>query len=238
MPANDASQFARQSKGGGDFAIWYWNRHVLLELRRAVSTSLDRIGLNTEMKVVELGCGNRPYEKVVRERNAQYIAADLPGNPHADIILSDDGRMPGPPNQFDVVLSIQVLEHVPDPGAYLTEVARMLKPGGKLVLSTHGIWVYHPVPNDFWRWTATGLRKTLEDNGFEIHSFDGLVGIVPGGLQLIQDYCRSRLPKWLRKPFVAVMQFLISRIDRLHTAQTLRRDAMIYILTATPRAAA
>src|SRR3546814_1646938 len=87
----------------------------------------------------------------------------------------------------DIVLSNQVLEHVDSPQGYLEEARRLMKPDGVLLLSTHGYWFYHPTPNDYWRWTSAGLRKTMEASGFEIVEFTGIMGLISSGLQLFQD---------------------------------------------------
>src|SRR6185436_6911761 len=74
-----------------------------------------------------------------------------------------------PDASADAVVSFQVLEHVDDVETYLSECNRVLRPGGRLVLTTHGIWVYHPMAGiceDYWRWTGAGLRKTVEAYGF------------------------------------------------------------------------
>jgi hypothetical protein len=52
----------------------------------------------------------------------------------------------------------------------------VLKPRGRLFLSTHGVWPYHPHPADYWRWTADGLRLTCEDAGFTTEQFHSLCG--------------------------------------------------------------
>ena len=74
------------------------------------------------------------------------------------------------------VVSFQVLEHVWDLDWYLGECRRLLEPGGWLLLSTHGVWPYHPHPTDFRRWTRDGLRAELESRGLEIVAFRGLLG--------------------------------------------------------------
>jgi hypothetical protein len=61
-----------------------------------------------------------------------------------------------------------VLEHVEDVGACLGDCLRMLKPGGTLVLTTHGTWEDHGCPHDYRRWTADGLRAELERAGFAV----------------------------------------------------------------------
>lgn len=235
MTHEDASQFSRMSKAPERIPIWYWNRQVLLQLRAAVREQLQRAGAGSATRVLELGCGNRPYERLVREIGARYEGADLTGNPHADLLIGEDGRVPVPDGSYDIVLSIQVLEHVPNTAAYLAEAARLLRPGGHLILSTHGIWVFHASPNDFWRWTAVGLRKILADNGYVVKDFRGVIGLAAGSLQLFQDSLRKRLPKLLRKPFTTALQALVALVGRLLDTRHHRdRDAMIYMVLAEP----
>jgi SAM-dependent methyltransferase len=64
---------------------------------------------------------------------------------------------------FDVVLCTQVLEHVRRPHQALLEMARVLRPGGVLLMSTHGVYPFHPDPNDYWRWTQQGFEAMFED---------------------------------------------------------------------------
>jgi SAM-dependent methyltransferase len=62
------------------------------------------------------------------------------------------------------VLCLQVLEHVPDPGAAVRELRRVVRPGGRVLLSTHGIYPFHPNPDDLWRWTYQGLERLFLTN--------------------------------------------------------------------------
>jgi SAM-dependent methyltransferase len=72
------------------------------------------------------------------------------------------------PESYDMVLSTQVLEHVSSPQAYLREAFRVLKPGGVLLLSTHGVYPDHGCPFDYWRWTADGLTLELERSNYVV----------------------------------------------------------------------
>jgi SAM-dependent methyltransferase len=69
---------------------------------------------------------------------------------------------------FDIVLSTQVLEHVQQPGTYLSEAYRLLKPGGVFICTTHGTYEEHGCPHDFHRWTADGLREEIAGKGFVV----------------------------------------------------------------------
>jgi SAM-dependent methyltransferase len=125
--------------------------------------------------VVDLGCGDRPYEPVFTARGAaRYIGCDL-GDP-ADVVITPGQPIDLPPASADLVVSFQVLEHVWDLDWYLGEALRLVKPTGRLLLSTHGNWLYHPHPGDFRRWTRPGLAQELAARGWEVEFCRGLVG--------------------------------------------------------------
>lgn len=134
----------------------------LLDLRESICP----FGTSERIRILDYGCGGSPYRSLFR--NSEYIRADFTPCKRLDFLLPSDSSIPLPDCSFDMVLSTQVLEHVPEPDHYLKESFRVLKPGGSLVLTTHGIFQDHGCPYDFWRWTADGLRLLLERVGFQI----------------------------------------------------------------------
>lgn len=117
-------------------------------------------------RVLDYGCGGSPYRALFK--TSTYHRADLAGGPGLDFEFGDDARLPADLSSYDCILSSQVLEHVPSPLLYLQECYRVLKPEGKLLLSTHGLFEDHDCPGDYWRWTASGLRKLVESVGFRV----------------------------------------------------------------------
>jgi SAM-dependent methyltransferase len=117
-------------------------------------------------RVLDYGCGGSPYQSLFGA--CTYHRADLAGGDSLDFEYDEDSRLPAQLSDYDCIFSSQVLEHVPIPALYLAECYRVLKPEGRLLLSTHGLFEDHACPYDYWRWTAFGLHKMVEDAGFTV----------------------------------------------------------------------
>ncbi len=146
---------------------------VLRELSRAIDTHAARLAKMCR-KVIDLGCGEQPYRAYFEQRGIAYRGADLGDG--GEIAITPDGRVMAETASADLVTSFQVLEHVRDLDTYLSEAARLLAPGGKLLLSTHGTWLYHPHPEDHRRWTREGLINELQSRGWKVESWQAICG--------------------------------------------------------------
>lgn len=174
-----------------------------------------------------------PYRPLFEGRAAKYIGVDLDENPLAQVHVSKDLRMSLDNSTADVVLSTQVLEHVDDPRAYLLECRRVLKPGALLILSTHGHWMYHPDPVDYWRWTKAGLQRVLGEAGFEVLEVHGIMGLAATGIQFVQDGLTPLpMPRFIRLLFVAFMQRLAWIVDHFESATHRETNACVYLVVA------
>ena len=113
---------------------------------------------------LDFGCGGSPYRPLFA-RASRYLRADLAGE-NLDLTVTPREPLDLASGSVHGVLSTQVLEHVLDVDWYLAECHRVLTPGGRLILSTHGTWVDHFWPQDYRRWTTNGLRSELARHGF------------------------------------------------------------------------
>ena len=115
-------------------------------------------------RVLDVGCGPKPYYPFFAERASEYVGVDVVENPAAELRGAVEA-LPVDDASFDLVLCTQVLEHCDDPAQAVRELRRVTAPGGRVLASTHGTQVYHPSPQDYWRWTHAGLRRLFEENG-------------------------------------------------------------------------
>ncbi len=208
--------------------------YYLRQLRQKIEEVIKNFVASSPQKLIlaDYGCGNKPYEPLIKPYVEKYIGIDLPENKIADIHILPTGQISLGDKSLDVVLSTQVLEHVENPIFYLKEANRVLKENGQLILSTHGYWMFHPDPTDFWRWTSTGLQKIVSEAGFEIVYFRGIIGRSAMGLQLFQDGILFKLPKFLRPVLALMLQPLIIFFDKTTSQRTKDKDACTFILVA------
>lgn len=205
--------------------------HLIRVLTGGLRPAVASLKLKTGDRVLDYGCSTMRHRQMFPD-DVEYVGADLAENPLAHVILEPEGQVPLASGSFDAVFSTQVLEHVEDPVLYLNECRRLLKPGGKLVLSTHGTYVFHPCPYDYWRWTHLGLQKIVERAGFKVTSLQGLCGGMPTALQLLQDVTHRKLPAFIRPLFYALIQASMALTDKMYSPEGRIRNATFLLVTA------
>jgi SAM-dependent methyltransferase len=117
--------------------------------------ALDLIASCRGGLVLDCGAGKRPvyFDNVVNFEIVDYDATD---------VLGVGEQLPFKDNSFDGVLSLSVLEHVRDPFTCAGELARVLKPGGKLICCVPFLQPLHGYPHHYYNMTGQGLRALFE----------------------------------------------------------------------------
>lgn len=119
-------------------------------------------------KVLDIGSGGKPsYEKYL-PKNIEYIKTDYTQKNGIDKVVNFNERLPFEVGTIDTVFLFHNLYIANDPLQTLSEVNRVLKKGGHLLISNpFGVNVMAE-PNDFGRLTKQGLERLLSEAGFEI----------------------------------------------------------------------
>lgn len=147
-------------------------------------------------RVLDVGAGASPWKSLMgREvdyRGIDTVAAGefgMDNNP--GITYYSGNRFPCTDDSFDAALCTEVLEHVPDADALMGEIARVLRPGGTLVITVPWSARLHHIPHDYARYSRFGLASLLERHGFDI------VSLLPRGNDFAA-IANKMLVAWLR----------------------------------------
>jgi SAM-dependent methyltransferase len=165
--------------------------------------------------LLDVGAGNRPYADLL-SGVARYIAYDVESSQVPLDVIGHAPALPFASRSFDAVLSTQVLEHVAEPARMLTEIARVLRPGGCVLLSAPQQWRLHEQPYDYFRYTKYGLAHLFEQAGFTVEACmpQGGAWVVMGTVlinTLSRPRFRRRSPLWFfDRGIVTILAFLIN----------------------------
>jgi ubiquinone/menaquinone biosynthesis C-methylase UbiE len=131
-------QAVHGAENPGDLKLEQWHRDAL-----SLAPPL------ASLRVLEVGCGAGDFAVYLARADAQVWAVDFSSvaiglararaqrqGASVDFEIADAGALPFPDASFDLVFSCECLEHVPDPPLALGEMYRVLRPGGRLVLTT------------------------------------------------------------------------------------------------------
>ncbi len=140
-------------------------------IRKGLYKGIVRFGAGLKGSILDFGCGSMPYKEVF-DKCTQYIGVDKRFeqedlNSPADI-LYDSLPLPVEADSMDSVFCSECLELIPNPDEIVREFYRIVKPGGKILITAPFVWEEHWLPYDFCRFTEGGLRLLLERNGFEV----------------------------------------------------------------------
>lgn len=166
--------------------------------------------------LLDVGCGYMPYKQLVLappSRTEKYIGLDLKDNTYQKPDLEWDGiTIPLADSSVDCVLATEVFEHCPEPNVVMSELIRVLKPGGLLFFTVPFLWPLHDVPHDEYRYTPYALDRHLRNVGFEQIQFKALGGWDASLAQMIGLWVRRR-PMPPRKR--TILSMLVLPIIRL-----------------------
>lgn len=121
-------------------------------------------------QVLEIGPDKFPstYCQSVGNSSIQWDTIDLYKSDKLTYRSISEYEFPIESNQYDIVLSGQVIEHVRKPWVWIKELERVCKKGGLVITVNPVSWVYHEAPIDCWRIYPEGMKAIYEEANLEI----------------------------------------------------------------------
>jgi SAM-dependent methyltransferase len=168
-------------------------------------------------KLMDFGCGSKPYKNIFNVDS--YTGVDIKKSGHNHLHSNVDvfytgNKLPFESETFDSIFSSEVLEHLFQPDELLNELNRVLKPGGKLLITAPFAWNEHEMPYDYARYSSAGIRHLLIKNGFQIVEFTKTGNFIRVLFQLWALYF-FELGNKAGKAGVAAMMILIIPLNLL-----------------------
>ncbi|MGQ9592322.1 MAG: class I SAM-dependent methyltransferase [Planctomycetota bacterium] len=195
--------------------------------RRSVDAFVSRYA--TDGRVLDLGCGQSPYARWFPRR----VGCDVAISPGVQVLASAT-ELPFIDGCFDQIVVTEVLEHIRRPLDAIREMWRVLRPGGRVVLTTRFLYPIHSAPEDYFRYTRFGLLALFDM--WEVDVLRGDLGAVWTVAQLA-EMATAPWPRIARRParaFLRVAAGFAARFVYLLKDSGLA-DAMIssgYVLVA------
>ena len=137
---------------------------------RGEASQRDWVRQSANGRVLDIGSADSHVRSWLDR--CEYIGLDYPVTAQGMYgttpdIFADGAALPLADACIDTVLLLEVLEHVRDARAVLNEIARVLKPGGVMLLSIPFLYPLHDAPHDYRRYTAPGLEDAIRRAGMD-----------------------------------------------------------------------
>ncbi|MGQ9592132.1 MAG: methyltransferase domain-containing protein, partial [Planctomycetota bacterium] len=173
--------------------------------RQSVDAFVSRYA--TRGRVLDLGCGASPYARWYPNR----IGCDVAIFPGVQVLGTAE-ELPFVDGSFEQVLATELLEHVRRPHDAIREMWRVLRPGGRVILTTRFLYPVHEAPGDHFRYTRFGLL-TLFD-GWEVEVLREDVDAVSTDAQLSEMAIGPwpSIARWAAKARVRLARGLTGRM--------------------------
>lgn len=189
--------------------------------------------------VLDVGCGSFDrYSELFAFK--KYLKMDIDKNNNPDVVGSAE-KIPLPGSSVDSIVCTQVLGDVYDLKKSFSEFFRVLKPGGKILITESLMAAMHDEPYDFWRFTDYSLRRLFEENGFDILHIERRGGFFASTAQNTIRYFIDRLDLYknflgkISSPFISVFGRLMLWLDRLDKSKAGARQSMGWCVVAVKK---
>ena len=177
--------------------------------------------LHAHGRVLDIGCADR-WAAAELPAGCEYLGIDYPttGRMYVAVpdIFADAGCLPLQDGSIDTVVLFEVLEHLAKPQHALAEIHRVLRPGGKLLLTVPFLYPVHDAPHDFQRYTSHGLAREAEACQLRVEDIQPMYGSAQSaGLLMSLSLGGMLMRAWtLRRPALVLAPFVLLAIPSVN----------------------
>jgi len=162
--------------------------------KRIIRRTVYRYFKNTTKcsKVLEVGGGNAMMRNIIKRACLSdiIISTDIDPSDQTDAVC--DGQcLPFSSECVDLVVAFEVIEHIPNSQKFFSELTRVLKPYGYIILSWPFLYGRHDY-QDYYRWTDQGIMLQLKEYGFTIRTVNNRGGTFLSIITLLTNYIHSK----------------------------------------------
>ena len=203
--------------------------------RKGLYQNIKTLSNHISGKVLDVGCGTKPYQDMLKYN--EYIGLEYDYT-EKKLSKGEDffyvgGEFPFEEDEFDSIICNEVLEHVFNPVDFLSEIYRVLKPGGKMLMTVPFLWDEHEQPYDYARYSSFGLKHLLKETGFEIIDSRKSVDDITVIFQMINTYIyktvsRNKCIKRVKMNFIRLFCSIFNIFGLLFQA-ILPRNSDLYL---------
>lgn len=210
--------------------------YIYQPVRILLKQQIKKYSHHIRGKVLDVGAGSFSRYRDLFNYD-EYIKVDIEKNSNIDIIGSAE-NIPLKDKTFNSIICTQVLGDIKNMQKAVQEFYRVLKPGGKVLLTESFMDEMHDEPQDYWRFTKFGLKYIFEKEGFKIIVFNQRGGFFTVQVQNIIRYLIERFNlyshKWARifnLPFRICSKTMFF-LDKLDKSKANRKFALGWCIVA------
>lgn len=149
-------------------------------------------------KIIDIGAGEIPFLDYYKDLDVTTCDIQNNSTNTIDHIIFPDTILPFDDNSFNVILLMDVLEHIKNDVFFLSECNRILKNDGLLIASVPFMYRYHEIPYDFRRYTPSGLKNVLEESKFQLDTLKNMGSVIFSAETILLEH-QVKISHFLRK---------------------------------------
>lgn len=173
----------------------------------------DQVGdVNSNPVILDIGAGRGDFTHILTSR--RYFAVDIFPYPEIDLVCDLTKSTPFASGSIDIIVLMNVLEHLPSAGDFIKSLSALLRPNGRILVTVPFLLKIHQAPYDFARYTHFLLERMGRDAGLEVESIEGFYDPVFLSSESVRYIRNWVLPKYGRVKRVT-LKIILRSIEML-----------------------